>query len=399
MLNFEEKDGHLDIDKFNDTLKEVGGLDGTRRQIIIREGTEKFENYQIGFNTFINYFDDPLGIYRYLTTQSFFPIIPLIHHPKVNIKIENEFVLDFSSLFLLYDMTNEIQIDFSGVNFIISQFMIDFITEKIAELEIEKEDFSISVTHERVMPIFDRKEYYKKLSIEYKALLNWTEKYCKVYNNENRLGILFQLAQNENITSKKDNLNSAYTDALLLSDDENRVFLTNDITTLQTYIAGRGYKASCECFFEHLFPQYQNVIKAYLISKNYRGITITSDVLWNIYSKDLLMNAWNDFNKCVAYSLSEYNPNPKNLFIVMSFLKKIFLESNVEKNYRFGIVKQVMKAYISGIQVAGINEIPQLGNWLNKEFLLMPLQKTEIYTVIEEVLEELAIEKGTNTSR
>lgn len=394
MLNFEEKDGHLDIDKFNNTLKELGGLDGTRRQLIVKEGIEKFENYQIGFNTFINYFDDPLVIYRHLTTQSFFPITPLIHHPIVEINIENEFVLDFSSLFLLCDMSKEINFDFSHIKFIISQFMLDFIIEKIGELDMDKEGFSLSVTHERVMPIFNREDYFEKLKIEYETLLVWIEKYCKVDNNVNRLSILIQLAQNENIARKKDNLNSAYLDALLLSDDENRVFLTNDITTLQTYIAGRGYKVSCECFLERLFPENEGVVKPYLISKNYRGITITSDILWNIYSKDLLINAWSDFNKCVTYSLSEYNPNPKNLFIVMSFLKKIFIESNLEKNYRFRIVKQVLKAYISGIQVAGINEIPQLGNWLNKEFLLMPLQRLEIYTVIEEVLEELAFERS-----
>jgi hypothetical protein len=397
MLNFEEKDGNLDIDKFNDTLKELSGLDGTKKQLINKEVVEKFENYQMGFNTFIHYFDDPLVIYRHLTTQSFFPIMPLVHHPIVEINIENEFVLDFSSLFLLCDLSNEINFDFSGVKFIISQFMMDFITEKITELSIDKEGFAISVTHERVIPIFNREDYFEKLRIEYEKLLVWIEKHCKVDNNDNRLGILFQIAQNENITRKKDNLNSTYFDALLLSDDENRVFLTNDITTLQTYVAGRGYKVSCECFLERIFPENEGVVKPYLISKNYRGITITSDILWNIYSKDLLINTWSDFNKCVAYSLSEYNPNPKNLFIVMSFLKKIFIESNVEKNYRFRIVKQVMKAYISGIQVAGINEIPQLGNWLNREFLLMPVQRLEIYTVIEEVLEELAFERNSKT--
>ena len=396
MLNFEEKDGHFDIDKFNNTLKELSGLDGTKKQLIIKEVIEKFENYQVGFNTFINYFDDPLITYRHLTTQSFFPIIPLIHHPIVDIKIKNEFVLDFSSLFLLCDMTNEVHIDFSDVKFIISQFMMDFITEKVNELEIEKEGFSISVTHERVMPIFDKEENYKKLRTEYKILLNWIEKYCKVDNNESRLAILFQLAQNENITSKKDNLNNTYSDALLLSDDENRVFLTNDSTIFQSYTAGRGYKVSCECFLERLFPDHQNVIKPYLISKNYRGITITSNVLWNIYSKDLLMNAWSDFNKCVAHSLSKSNPNPKNLFIIMSFLKKIFVESDVDNNYRLRITKQVIKSYIYGIKTNGLYEISQLSDWLNREFSLMPIQKSDIANVIREILEELAFERSTN---
>jgi hypothetical protein len=181
---------------------------------------------------------------------------------------------------------------------------------------------------------------------------------------------------------------------LLLSDDENRVFLTNDISTLQLHIAGRGYKVSCECFLERLFPENASVIKAYLISKNYRGITVTTDILWNIYAKDSLMNVWSDFNKCVAYSLSEYNPNPQNLIIVTSFLKKLFIESGVENNYRLRITKQMLKSYISGIQKTGIHEIFKLLDWLDRGFSLMPLQKLEIATLINEIFEDLAFERS-----
>jgi hypothetical protein len=395
LLNFEEKDGHLDINKFDNTLKELRGLDGTKRQLIVKEGIEKFENYQIGFNTFINYFEDPLVIYRHLTTQSFFPIMPLVHHPIVEINVENEFVLDFSSLFLLCDMSNEINFDFSSVKFIISQFMMDFITEKIAELEMDKEGVSMSVTHERVIPIFNREDFFEKLRIEYEALLDWIKKYCKVDNNVNRLSILIQLAQNENITRKKDNLNSAYTDALLLSDDENRVFLTNDIITLQTYFAGRGYKVSCECFLERLFPENISVIKAYLISKNYRGITVTTDILWNIYAKDSLMNVWSDFNKCVAYSLSENNPNPKNLGIIILFLKRLCLESNLDNHYRVRIMKQMFKSVFTGNHV-GFDELHEAKILLQKEFSLMPIQSVQILTVMGDMIEDLNLERSMN---
>ena len=270
--------------------------------------------------------------------------------------------------------------------------MLDFITEKIGELDMDKEGFSMSVTHERVMPIFNREDYFEKLKIEYETLLVWIEKYCKVDNNVNRLSILIQLAQNENIARKKDNLNSAYLDALLLSDDENRVFLTNDISTLQLHIAGRGYKVSCECFLERLFPENASVIKAYFISKNYRGITVTTDILWNIYAKDSLMNVWSDFNKCVAYSLSENNPNPKNLAIIILFLKRLFLESNLDNHYRVRIMKQMFKSVFTGIHV-GFDELHEAKNLLQKEFYLMPMQSVQIMTIMSNMIEELNLEK------
>lgn len=267
--------------------------------------------------------------------------------------------------------------------------MMDFITEKIAELEIDKERFSMSVTHERVIPIFNRENYFEKLRIEYEMVLGWIKKHCKVDNNVNRLSILMQLAQNENIARRKDNLNSAYFDALLLSDDENRVFMTNDITTLNTYKAGRGYKVSCEFFLEQFFSSKQNEVKRFLVSKNYRGITVSDENLWFIYSKNALMNVWSDFNKCVNYSLSNYNPNPQNIYTVIRFLKKLFLEQDTEHSYRQRITKQLFKAVFSQNNINSVDEVHRIINTISTEFQLMPIHHFQIKKAIIDVLDEM----------
>ena len=147
--------------------------------------------------------------------------------------------------------------------------------------------------------------------------------------------------------------------------------------------------------FRTLISRKYKCNKGLLDFKELSWITVTTDILWNIYAKDSLMNVWSDFNKCVAYSLSENNPNPKNLGIIILFLKRLFLESNLDNHYRVRIMKQMFKSVFTGNHV-GLTELQEAKILLQKEFSLMPMQSVQILTVMGDIIEDLNLERSMN---
>ena len=95
------------------------------------------------------------------------------------------------------------------------------------------------------------------------------------------------------------------------------------------------------------------------------------------------MNVWSDFNKCINYSLSDYNPNPQNIYTVIKFLKKLFLEQkNIEVSYRQRIIKQLFKSVFNKYSISNIDEISRIIKLIEKEFQFLPIHHHQIHKAI-----------------
>jgi hypothetical protein len=199
---------------------------------------------------------------------------------------------------------------------------------------------SIAILPDKVTPIFYPENYVDSKIKKIKSVLEWVEKYCQVeyinflIDNEYVLEATTSYGQ-----SKKFILHT-----LLLANKPNRIFITDDIFYYENPVFNCN---TSEQFFNCLDTQMWEIVKLKMIEMNYKGITLTSHTLIQVFEKSRVITASNRHLLLNALKSLRgfYNPDVNNVKESILFIKYLFA-INLDDAQRKAITKLVFVAIL-----------------------------------------------------
>ena len=322
---------------FEEQLKNMLGIQGEREEEFRKEQIAKFNNYQIGFTTITRslFKEDFISSYNTLVITSKMNIVPKMKF-AFNYSKGTKFILDFSSMMLFFKLEKQFGISFNH-KFTISTILLQYIEDLIVEEEnTPKSTMSVQVTTKSVVPSL-RPENYKEQRIEYlKSIKDWVVSNCETEIVKEKLDVILKLEG-----EPKGKFFQLLVDNLMLSQRTGYCLLSGDPDYFLMFPNTAMQIQSPELYLnEEVDDLDKKELYKFLLSKNYIGLTIPSD---NIYQEfiDYLSMKQNSF-KTVLDNLPQWlNPHKSKIDDLTTFISNLYLLSaikNEDKNKHFHIV-------------------------------------------------------------
>lgn len=333
------EEGQLSIDKMTSQFQETFGKEGLANKLEIEQEFEKYTNCEIGFTLLANrvFRGNYLECYYSITSVSNwgFNIFPIIKQHSTTLNAVTEYVLDFTSLLLFFELSDEFKFEFK--NFYISQSTKDIIVREIYELEqSEKDKASLIILPDRVIPHSYPEDYVGKKLEKYQALFKWVEENCKVAYIDYTLNgdtitpdLISQHTKKKYLTHTL--LISLKTDRVLISDDS---FFHENGLPIQVISSEVFIKCQSRNIYERALQR--------MMCLNYNGLNISADTLLWAFEKSKIRSRYrtNIFKTALKSFVGKYNPNTENLLVGMHFIKYIFCVP-IDKYVRIEVVKLI----------------------------------------------------------
>lgn len=346
-LKFENSDdGSFDIELFNQKLQNEFGIDGYIRQLEQNKIIEQYQNKEIGFfslcislfsGNFITCFD---AITRDINFGVI--IVPLMYQREIKFTQDVSFVLDLTSILLFHTLSNHIS--FQDYNFYIAQSTKDIIINSIYELQSSLQDtMAITILPDKVIPFFypdnHREIKLKKLN----CVLDWVNENCKIdypthIIDERKIMELLRTCS----TLKKSVLTN-----LLITQKGNKILISDDFFYHKSNASASVEIISTEYFIRQMNPQLWEYAKLEMIQMNYKGLTLTTDTLINIFEKTRIITNMNSNHLSSAFENLEgsYNPQVGNVDEALGFIKYLFSISS-DRGRKIMITKLIFTAIL-----------------------------------------------------
>lgn len=349
------------------TLVSLMGANGTLIKKNHENAILKYYNYEISFSEIIfqNYNSDYIGGYfNLIHYHEGFTIIPATFYPRIEIAQYENFVIDFSSLLILFQVCKEHEVSFEH-KFIISKGIVDYIKAyKKQESSNIRNQLSIDVSLDGVTKSTKPEEIFKS-NIQYLSnLIEWIEKFCITKIAESRLNITRRL----DIEIKNELFANYITDNMsLLMEHDNSLFITDDSIHLKFFPLETGRICSSEIFIVSCFGSSISIISE-LIKNKYVGMTISKDILVLEFNKKLKEQI-NYYNHCLNNLSLVLNPSRQSVFTIIQFLKEIANSSLLLDD---SLRREATNAFVillkgqTGLKVFRITEL-----LIEREFILL----------------------------
>lgn len=383
-----DENGEFNIEDFNKKLQEFYGENGLKNRI---ENEKIIENYQrkiIGFSQICNllfdgnYFD----CFEGLTTRPILGmnLIPLSQQNNYALTKETEFVLDFTSILLFQSLSEKIE--FKDYNFYISQSTKDLIVKEIYELELSsKEKMELSILPNQVIPIVYPEIFLDNKLSKLNKILCWVEQNCKIDYIDLSLDNTDIF---ERLSSEVEKRHVEHT--ILISYKPNRILITDEKLY---YSNPMVYLMSTENFFKSINYQIWEIAKLQMIGLNYKGLSLTSNTLYNAFEKSriVIKNDQNLFQSALKNLEGEHNPNIKNIGEALKFIKDLF-SINLDLPSRISLTKQIFIAIFKEpyFDISREN-FKKISNMINREFYLLGDASEIVKRCLKEVLRNLQL--------
>lgn len=275
----------FDIEILNKIFREKLGKEGDKKEKTHNEYQEKYKRGEIDFYGICKLCrENPIQAYWYVVGQiKEFRTIPSILHRNIEVRKENNFILDFSTIPLLYEIAEKNKIERFDVKFCTSPLVLLKYEQYLEELKSTEEKLSLHVTSDKVEPIFMSKEQ-TDFNIEYvQNLINWVKANCKIEYARKKLDVIYQLVEKGTIKNiNEDFLFNYFIDIVFLKEDENAVLITDDAIYNKHFV--NGITISSDYFLNHYFrEEYSEKVLPTVLERNYIGVTIDSTTLKSNY--------------------------------------------------------------------------------------------------------------------
>lgn len=377
-------DESLDIEHFEKQLKEIGGVRGAKNQFHWKDLLNKYQKLEAGFLELALFGDNPVEIYNFLRFGNYLPVLPVFRHAQHNNLGNTQYVLDFTSLLLLFNLSKENIIDLENNKFklFIPPSLYEYLKDKFYEnVNDNSEKFSVNITLDGISPNFHNQEYEEQKIKEFQMLFEWVKQYCEVITLDENLPFLIELSKRTEIQNAS-KLFKVSIENILLSLNFNNILISDDFTVIKKI----SNLTSCEYFLSNILKINSSSVIDKMLSWNYRGLTITGENLKYLFLKDPLMNDHkSSFQKALAYSLTSWNPNPNNLKEVLIFILFIY-ETEYDITYKQFVSRLVFNTIIKHnyLDIKGSTEF--IIDYLDKKLALQQYYKecilTDFFSVI-----------------
>jgi nucleoside phosphorylase len=379
-------DESLDIEHFEKQLKEIGGVRGTKNQLYWKELLDKYQKLETGFLELALFGDNPVEIYNFLRFGNYLPVLPIFRHSQHNILDDTRYVLDFTSLLLLFNLSKENIIDLENNKFklFIPPSLYEYLKDKFYEnANDNSEKFSVNITLDSISPNFHIQEYEEQKIKEFQMFFKWVKQYCEVITLDENLPFLIELSKSTELQNAS-KLFKISVESILLSLNPKNILISDDFTVIKKI----SNLTSCEYFLSNILKINSSSVIDKMLSWNYRGLTITGENLKYLFLKDPLMNDHkSSFQKALAYSLTSWNPNPNNLKEVLIFILFIY-ETEYDITYKQFVSRLAFNTIIKHNYLDIKESTEFIIDYLDKKLALQQYYKecilTDFFSLINE---------------
>lgn len=271
------------IEALNDFLVKTFASKEEKRRKAVKECLDKYKAGEMPYGmvpVFLYEGDFIRGYYILCSKDHGILLNPTCRQESMSDDPTVEYVLDYSSLMLFYELTRADGLTFKH------QFVVSKVVEEIAERELEKlekspgESLSMNISLEGVEPIIQTKES-KQWAIDlFRGLLEWIRHNCKMETAEGRLDLLMS---HDNSVELPDAYSLDYVaDYTKLVEDKNRILVSDDKLLQQMYLP-RQQGISTHTYLKHYFDE--DVINRKMLSMYYIGVPVGSDFVYEEFMK------------------------------------------------------------------------------------------------------------------
>jgi hypothetical protein len=368
------------VEAMNETFIENFGVRGSLQKQNVEIRLEDYYNGKISFGevTRFVFSGNFIDAYFILSDQNgkLFKSISTVISPTLNLNDEIKYALDFTSVCLFYQLSQERDFSFPK-KFYISHLIRDKIIQELEEAKLNpKSDFSISITIEKVVPHFYDEHFNDRRINTFQTLLDWVNANCILVDVPERLNLIAgpQVKFNEPVLFM-----DILIDCRLLVDRENYVLLTNDVIYYRLLKGGINNIISPLHFLEkyHL-EQNKNYINL-MLKHNYVGIPITSSILNDQFYKMLSGSEDNRFSICLENLRYSWNPDYRHIRESIKFIKGLYVGSLIDKKIREQTTFAVFQNLLVGMEPRLVKMLMQL---INTEFNLLAVQKINVLQLL-----------------
>lgn len=248
--------------------------------------------------------------------------LPINFYSKQTSAPGSKFVLDFSSLIILHQITKSTDKEFPD-KFLIANGFIQHIKLAIKnESKEPKETLSVNITLEGIEVQKNNKNRVSHNISYYKSVLEWVDKYCEVIIAESKLDYESAI----NLDSREDKIlfQLFVENVALISDDENRILISDDHIYYKISPLTNGQIISTE-FYINLRLDNDEGFMYELIKNRYIGLSISKELLLSEYGKKRKEEP-NFFEHCLKNCALQVSGTLLSAKTVVEFLKEMALD-------------------------------------------------------------------------
>lgn len=293
-----------------------------------------------------------------------------------------EYVLDYSSLMLFYELSRTEELEFK------QRFVVSRVVEEIAQRELEKlekspdESMSLDISIEGVTPIFHTKESKQWQIGLIRGLLDWIHNNCRIETPEGRLDVLME----HNIGSEmQEGYSMDYVADYMKLVGKNRILISDDKLLQQMYLPIKQGMSS----YTYLKKAFDDeTICRKMLQMYYIGVPVNAEFAYKEFLKKEkgIENVFNQALKGWSYL------EPMNRVFIISELVRL-----VKKIYLAPIIVTDLHREVENVFVAvlkGVNDINVfffLHKKLNTEFKLLGQKLPQVLHDLLMALDKIAI--------
>ena len=377
-----------DIDTLNDFFIKNFASQEERRRNVYKECLAQYDRGEMPFGmiSVLLYKGDFIRGYYILSSEDHGILLnPQCTAENNNMDSDTEYVLDYSSVMLFYELSRTEKVEFKD------RFVVSKVVEEIAQQELDKleklpdESMSLDISIEGVTPVFHTAESKKWMLELFRGLLDWIHNHCEIEIVEGRLDVLMAHDNNSNI---QEGYSMDYVaDYMNLVNGNNRILVSDDKLLQQMYLPknkGISSYTYLKCTFND-----DSIIRK-MLEMHYIGVPVDADFAYEEFLKKQKgsANVYKQVLKGWAY-LEPHNGN----FITKELsrlVKKIYLAPIVVND----IHSEVQNVFVAVLQgVSDINTFFTLQRFLNSEFELLGQKLTMVMRDLLVALNKIGISR------
>ena len=271
------------VEALNDFLVKTFASQEEERRKAVKECLDKYKAGEIPYgmvSVFLYEGDFIRGYYILCSKENGILLNPTCLQERIPNDPSIEYVLDYSSLMLFYELSRTESATFKH------QFVVSKVVEEIAERQIEKlekspdESLSVNISLDGVEPIIQTKESKQWAIGLFRGLLEWIRQNCKIETAEGRLDLLMS---HDNSVELPDAYSLDYVaDYTKLVEAKNRILISDDKLLQQMYLP-RQQGISSHTYLKYHFDE--DVINRKMLSMYYIGVPVAADFVYEEFMK------------------------------------------------------------------------------------------------------------------
>jgi Tetratricopeptide repeat len=386
-LPFEQFDvGDGGVEQLFAALSEAVGAEGAARQLHNRQLFAEYENGETTFTalTAAVFNNNGLEAYHVLTAQQWpdvpgLVVLPRLVFDQAVVDASGLFILDWTSLPLLYQLDKELAIK-PRVKLGISLHIVEFLQQKRQEMQRSQPvEISVEIVDKHVRPHFYAPEVHERQITYLTELLEWIETNCVTRIVTEKLDIVREMKLRE---SDPEGHMQCLLDTAFLAAPAGAMVVSDDAAFLQ-FSWRPGNIISTEVFLTALYPEeFETVILPKLLDLHYLGLTLSGATILREF-----IQAGGQFTgralQCLKNLPRQLVTEPGAMAEIITLLRDLYLMSSLLPAQKSRAATTILTACLTHIPLTSHLK-SLIRRLISVKFQLLPVPMRAVLTDFEQ---------------